>query len=164
MGLNVNRISNRINEIHSIQATVSTTFVAHCSSSPIPRSIVQNSTLIEISEEMNFFSTLSITLTTPLYYILVLPRVEVTPSQLSVNQGSSFRLFCLVRPLLPVKWSKVNGRIPSGSEQGKGTLIVNKVEVEYTGKYRCHASNAAGSSEAFTSVTVFGKDFQIDNI
>ena len=112
-----------------------------------------------VSEEINFS-----TLKTCLYYVLVPPRVEVTPSQLSVNHGSSLRLFCLVRPLLPVEWSKVNGSIPSGSEQDEGTLIVSKVEVEHTGKYRCHASNAAGSSEDFTSVTVFGKDFQIDNI
>ncbi|XP_078373536.1 basement membrane-specific heparan sulfate proteoglycan core protein-like [Oculina patagonica] len=87
--------------------------------------------------------------------VIVPPRVEVTPSQLSVNQGSSFRLFCLVKPSLPVTWSKVNGSIPSGSEVDKGTLIVNEVEVEQTGKYRCHASNAAGSSEGFASVTVF---------
>lgn len=83
----------------------------------------------------------------------------MTPSQLSVNQGSSFRLFCLVKPSLPVTWSKVNGSIPSGSEVDKGTLIVNEVEVEQTGKYRCHASNAAGSSEGFASVTVFGKNY-----
>ena len=113
---------------------------------------------------MNFSSKLSITLTSPLYGVLVPPQVEVAPSQLSVNRGSSFRLFCLVRPPLPVKWSKVNGSIPSGSKQDKGTLTVDLVEVEHTGKYRCHSSNAAGSSEGFTSVTVFGKDLQIDNI
>ena len=108
-------------------------------------------------------STLSIILTSLLYYVLVPPQVEVTPSQLSVNHGSSFGLFCLVRPSLPVKWSKVNGSIPSGSKQDKGTLIVDQVEVEHMGKYRCHASNAAGSSEGFTKVTVFGKDFQFDD-
>lgn len=113
---------------------------------------------------MKFSSLLSIILTSPLYYILVPPHVEVTPSQLSVNHGSSFHLFCFVRPPLPVKWSKVNGSIPAGSKQDKETLIVDQVEVEHTGKYRCHASNAAGSSENFTSVTVFGKDFQFDNI
>lgn len=113
---------------------------------------------------MNFSSKLPITLTSPLYDVLVSPQVEVTPSQLSVNRGSSFRLFCLVRPPLPVKWSKVNGSIPSGSKQDKGTLTVDLVEVEHAGKYRCHASNAASSSESFTTVTVFGKDFQIDNI
>lgn len=111
---------------------------------------------------MIFSSKLPITLTSPLYDVLVPPQVEVTPSQLAVNLGSSFRLFCLVRPPLPVKWSKVNGSIPSGSKQDEGTLTVDLVEVEHTGKYRCHASNAAGSSEGFTSVTVFGKDFLID--
>lgn len=111
---------------------------------------------------MIFSSKLPITLTSPLYDVLVPPQVEVTPSQLAVNLGSSFRLFCLVRPPLPVKWSKVNGSIPSGSKQDEGTLTVDLVEVEHTGKYRCHASNAAGSSESFTSVTVFGKDFLID--
>ena len=113
---------------------------------------------------MNFCYTLSITLTSPLFYFLVPPQVEVTPSQLSVNHGSSFRLFCLARPSLPVKWLKVNESIPSGSRQDKGTLIVDQVEVEHAGKYSCHASNAAGFSKGFTKVTVFGKDFQFDNI
>ena len=81
-----------------------------------------------------------------------------------MNHGGSFRLFCFARPSLPVNWSKVNGSIPSESEQDKGTLIVNKVEVEHTGWYRCHASNFAGSSEGFARVTVFGEDFQLDNI
>ena len=80
------------------------------------------------------------------------------PSQLSVNRGSSFRLLCLVQPSLSVTWSKVNGSIPRGSEKDKGALLVNEAEVEHTGKYRCHASNAGLSSEGFASVTVFGKN------
>lgn len=113
---------------------------------------------------MNYSFTLYIILKTPFTFNLVPPRVEVTPSQLSVNRGGSFRLFCLVKPSLPVKWSKVNGSIPSGSEQDEGALIVNKVVVEHTGRYHCYASNAAGSSEGFASVTVFGEDFQFDNM
>ena len=85
--------------------------------------------------------------------------MEVTPSQISVNQGGPFRLFCRVTPSLPVRWSKANGSIHNGSEEDKGTLIVAEAGVEHTGKYRCHASNAAGSSEGFASVTVFGKNF-----
>lgn len=92
-----------------------------------------------------------------LSFDLVPPRVDVTPSQLSVSEGNSFSLFCVVTPSLLVTWSKVNGSIPDGSNNGEGTLNVSEAEVEHAGKYRCHAHNAAGSSEAFASVTVFGK-------
>lgn len=90
---------------------------------------------------------------------LVPPRVEVTPSQISVNQGYPIRLFCIVTPSLSVTWSKINGSIPSRSEIYKGTLALNNVTVEHAGWYRCQASNLAGSSEDFASVTVFGENF-----
>ena len=85
------------------------------------------------------------------------PRVDVTPSQLSVIEGNSFSLFCVVTPSLPVTWSKVNGSIQGGSENKTTALRVSKAEVEHQGTYRCYASNPAGSSEGFASVTVFGK-------
>ena len=88
---------------------------------------------------------------------LVPPRVDVTPSQISVREGNSFSLYCVVTPSLPVAWSKVNGTIPHGNENATGILSVSKAEVEHAGKYRCYASNVAGSSESFASVTVFGK-------
>ena len=87
--------------------------------------------------------------------------MEVTPPYLSVNQGNSFRLFCLVTPSLPATWSKVNGSFPGGSDKEKGTLVVYEASVNHTGKYRCHARNDAGSSEAVASVTVFGKKSKV---
>ncbi|PFX26969.1 basement membrane-specific heparan sulfate proteoglycan core protein-like isoform X2 [Stylophora pistillata] len=87
--------------------------------------------------------------------VIVPPQVEVTPSQIAVNQGTSLSLFCVATPLLPVKWSKMNGSIPGESETDKGKLIVKNVSVEHAGKYRCQATNAAGFSEDFASVTVF---------
>lgn len=75
--------------------------------------------------------------------IVVPPQVEVTPSQIAVNQGTSLSLFCVATPLLPVKWSKMNGSIPGESETDKGKLIVKNVSVEHAGKYRCQATNAA---------------------
>ncbi|KAJ7379698.1 Basement membrane-specific heparan sulfate proteoglycan core protein [Desmophyllum pertusum] len=69
------------------------------------------------------------------------------------QDSANVQLEVIVSPR--VEWSKVNGSIPSGSEEDKGTLIVAEAGVEHTGKYRCHASNSAGSSEGFASVTVF---------
>ncbi|XP_068699347.1 basement membrane-specific heparan sulfate proteoglycan core protein-like isoform X3 [Montipora foliosa] len=83
------------------------------------------------------------------------PKVDVTPSQISVNEGNSFCLDCVVNPSLPVTWSKINGSIPIQRNNKTGTLLIEKAEVKHAGMYRCNSSNAAGSSEGFARVRVF---------
>ena len=88
----------------------------------------------------------------------------MSPPQLSVNLGRPFRLFCFSTPLLPVTWTKINGNISDVWEIAEGNVQVFKSTVEHAGKYRCHAENRAGSSEAFAIVTVLGRYFVQANV
>lgn len=85
------------------------------------------------------------------------PKVNVTPSEISVREGDAFSIKCVVKPSLPVTWSKINGSIFVSKNNGTGTLFIKKAELRHAGKYRCNASNDAGSSEGFVQVIVYGK-------
>lgn len=85
------------------------------------------------------------------------PKVNVTPSEISVREGDAFSINCVVKPSLPVTWSKINGSIFVSKNNGTGTLFIKKAELRHAGKYRCSASNDAGSGEGFVQVIVYGK-------
>ncbi|CAH3185759.1 unnamed protein product [Porites lobata] len=87
--------------------------------------------------------------------VIVPPLIDVTPSKISVNQGTSFSIFCIVKPSLAITWSKLNGSFPNGIVSDKGTLTVSEVKLKHAGTYRCYANNSAGSSEGFASVVVY---------
>ena len=86
------------------------------------------------------------------------PLIDVTPSEISVNQGTSFNIFCIVRPSLAITWSKLNVSFPNGIVSDKGTLKVSEAKLKHAGTYRCYANNSAGSSEGFASVVVYGRN------
>ncbi|XP_074625452.1 basement membrane-specific heparan sulfate proteoglycan core protein-like isoform X6 [Acropora palmata] len=87
--------------------------------------------------------------------VTVPPKVNVTPSEISVREGDAFSINCVVKPSLPVTWSKINGSIFVSKNNGTGTLFIKKAELRHAGKYRCNASNDAGSSEGFVQVIVY---------
>ena len=82
----------------------------------------------------------------------------MTPSKISVNQGTSFNIFCIVKPSLAITWSKLNGSFPNGIVSDRGTLKVSEAKLKHAGTYRCYANNSAGSSEGFASVVVYGRN------
>ena len=94
-------------------------------------------------------------LTLCLSCVLVPPTVDVKPRQVTLKQGTPFRLACTSTSPASVKWSKVNDTIRSDIKIQGSTLEVMKATVEHSGKYRCFAENRAGSSESFAIVAVF---------
>jgi len=56
------------------------------------------------------------------------------------------------------EWSKVDGQLSSAAyvDRHFGLLDIASVTTNDTGRYRCHATNLAGSSDAFAEIIMAG--------
>lgn len=91
-----------------------------------------------------------------IFVFLVPPKVSITPQQVSVNLGESIRLFCVSSPPFPLTWTKLKGTISNSAVIDGGVMIIEETTVQDSGKYRCQATNDAGSTDSVAMVTVFG--------
>lgn len=92
------------------------------------------------------------------------PEFSKTPSDLSVPQGSSVHLSCLITgyPDPEVVWLRDGEllELQSGSvtvdyeEDGSCTLILNNVSLNHSGLYSCKATNALGEALCSATLTV----------
>ena len=89
------------------------------------------------------------------------PKVTITPLQLTVNESNTAALFCSAtgNPAPQVSWSRVNRSLPSSRTRvtSEGLMQIADVRLEDAGKYKCTARNVLGQDEQATSLVVQSK-------
>ncbi|XP_029690402.1 basement membrane-specific heparan sulfate proteoglycan core protein isoform X5 [Takifugu rubripes] len=85
-----------------------------------------------------------------------LPQISALPEKKEVTVGSDAVLPCVASgyPVPQIRWSKLEGELPSKCFQDINALTVPRVTHEDSGTYVCTASNKQGKVEAFTSLQV----------
>ena len=86
------------------------------------------------------------------------PKVTISPSQLTVNESNTAALFCSAsgNPTVQISWTKVNGSLPGNRTTLKadGLMQIADVRLEDAGKYKCVARNILGKDEKTASLIV----------
>ena len=88
------------------------------------------------------------------------PTVAVSPSELTVNEGSSASFQCSVtgNPEPAVTWSRVNSQsVLSQSAVSGGMFSLRNVKGSDAGIYRCSATNILGNAQKDTQLVVNGE-------
>ena len=89
------------------------------------------------------------------------PKVTITPSQLTVNENNTAALFCSAtgNPVPQVSWSRVNGSLPSNRSKitSEGLMQIIDIRLEDAGKYKCSAQNILGQDEKAANLVVQSK-------
>ena len=89
------------------------------------------------------------------------PKVKITPSQLTVNESNTAALFCSAtgNPAPQVSWSRINGSLPSNRSKltSDGRVQIADVRLEDAGKYKCSARNILGKDEKAANLVVQSK-------
>uniref|UniRef100_H3D4F7 Heparan sulfate proteoglycan 2 n=1 Tax=Tetraodon nigroviridis TaxID=99883 RepID=H3D4F7_TETNG len=85
-----------------------------------------------------------------------LPQISALPEKKEVTVGSDAVLPCVASgyPAPEIRWSKLEGELPSKCLQEVNVLTVPRVAHEDSGTYVCTASNKQGKVEAFTRLQV----------
>ena len=87
------------------------------------------------------------------------PRLTVSPGQVTARLGDSVTMRC--QPLgqgpFQIEWQKVGGILPRGVREFDGVLEIQQVTAADAGRYRCIATNNAGSSEGYATLNVAGE-------
>ena len=87
-----------------------------------------------------------------------MPKVTITPSQLTVNESNTAALFCSAtgNPAPQVSWSRVSEQLPSNRSKvtSGGLMQIADVRLEDAGKYKCLARNILGQDETVASLVV----------
>jgi len=89
-----------------------------------------------------------------------LPDIYITPAVQTLRPGDHLLMQCVEVDNQPVlfEWSKVDGTLSSAVHiDNSGFLEVASVTVRDAGRYRCHATNQAGHSDAFAEIIMAGK-------
>ncbi|CAG5125030.1 unnamed protein product, partial [Candidula unifasciata] len=86
----------------------------------------------------------------------VLPKLVITPSRITARPGQPIQLQCQPDGQGPfnVEWSKLDGQLSPQARESNGVLQIRQVTRADAGRYRCVATNAAGSIEGFADIVV----------
>lgn len=92
-------------------------------------------------------------------YNAVTPRLTVTPSRVTANAGQPFQLRCQPSGQGPfnIEWTKLDGQLSPQARESNGVLEIRQSTRADAGRYRCVATNVAGSSEGFADVVIIGE-------
>lgn len=86
--------------------------------------------------------------------------MTIAPGRVSAQAGNQVQLKCIPQGSGPfnIEWTKVDGALSRlAIQRDDGTLIIPQVTAADAGRYRCVATNSAGSSDGFAIVEVEGK-------
>ena len=88
------------------------------------------------------------------------PAVAVSPTKLTVNEGSSASFQCSVtgNPQPAVTWSRINSQsVLSQSAVSGGMFRLRNVKGSDAGIYRCSATNILGNAQEDTQLVINGE-------
>ncbi|XP_072931305.1 basement membrane-specific heparan sulfate proteoglycan core protein [Epargyreus clarus] len=88
---------------------------------------------------------------------MTLPSVTIRPAVNNYYEGDRVELECITsgNPAPAITWQRgSNQALPPTADYRDNLLMINYVQVEDSGEYRCIATNTAGSSGGSTSVVV----------
>ncbi|XP_034337833.2 basement membrane-specific heparan sulfate proteoglycan core protein isoform X5 [Magallana gigas] len=89
--------------------------------------------------------------------VTVTPILSISPAQVEARAGQTVRLRCQPEGQGPfnIEWVKMDGILsPSATQSLDGVLEIRQVTAADAGRYRCVATNSAGSSDGFAVVIV----------
>lgn len=89
----------------------------------------------------------------------VTPILSISPAQVEARAGQTVRLRCQPEGQGPfnIEWVKMDGILsPSATQSLDGVLEIRQVTAADAGRYRCVATNSAGSSDGIAVVIVQG--------
>lgn len=87
------------------------------------------------------------------------PRVEVSPSNITVSEGQKVIFHCNVSgiPSTGASWTKKGGTLPETTVQSEpGILRIDSVSESDQGTYICTATNSEGSASGHVRLDVMG--------
>lgn len=91
--------------------------------------------------------------------LTVTPKLSISPAQVEARAGQTVQLRCQPQGQGPfnIEWVKIGGVLsPSATQTADGILEIRRVSAADAGRYRCVATNSAGSSDGIAVVRVQG--------
>ncbi|XP_056009495.1 basement membrane-specific heparan sulfate proteoglycan core protein-like isoform X3 [Ostrea edulis] len=89
--------------------------------------------------------------------VTVTPKLSISPAQVEARAGQTVQLRCQPQGQGPfnIEWVKIGGVLsPSATQTADGILEIRRVSAADAGRYRCVATNSAGSSDGIAVVRV----------